>query len=59
MDYRYGATRYRLMIRVVPGNGSVVSGSCRFRLDDAAIDTSVLTLVNDGKEHRVDIVLSR
>lgn len=59
IDYHYGVTRYRIMIRMVPANANVAPGTCRFRLDEVDMEDTVLTLVDDREDHRVDIVLSR
>jgi cyclic beta-1,2-glucan synthetase len=57
IDYRYGATLYRMTITQTTGNRP--SGTCRFRLDGIDLLDTVVMLVDDRQDHLIDVILSR
>ena len=59
MDYRYGATRYRMTVRIAPATATEPPGTCRFSRDGIDLPEPALTLVDDRQEHQIDVALSR
>lgn len=57
IDYRYGTTRYHIVItQTTRARASV---ACRFILDGTDLPEPVLTLMDDLRDHVLDVVLSR
>jgi cellobiose phosphorylase len=59
IDYRYGATQYRMTIRITAATANQPTGTCRFSCDGVSLPEPMLRLVDDRQEHRIDIALSR
>src|SRR5450830_1446154 len=61
IDYRHGETRYRIAItlgRLTEAIGEKET-ACSFRLDGIDLPETFVTLVDDRKEHQIDVILSR
>lgn len=55
LDYRYGETLYQ--INVSRGSARGLSSKEKIILDGVVLGTNIIPLVDDGKSHRVDLML--
>ncbi|GAB7532726.1 glucoamylase family protein [Pseudomonas sp. 3A(2025)] len=49
LDYRLGTTLYRISVRGIP------AGEMRIHLDDIAVHGDSITLLDDGRQHQIEV----